>query len=120
MEKDKIFTKEELLKVTELAEAHNNDVAAKHFKLTPHKFSELKKSQPELGEAYNKGVKARKRGIHLSGHVDKLAKPQKITEEVLNRSIREISTQEALNRFYEIKKRNDMIRIKEELKNIDL
>lgn len=120
MEKDKIFTTEELKKVEELTKDYYNLQVAEHFDLTDHKFTKLKKSQPELGKAYTRGVKARKRGVKLSGHIQSPTKPQRITEEVLNISIREVLPQEALKKFYEIKEQNDMRRLRKELKNIDL
>ena len=123
MEKDKIFTKEELKKVEELTKDYNNLQVAEHFNLTDHKFTKLKKSQPELGKAYTRGVKARKRGVKLSGHIQPPTKPQRIriTEDDLNNRVsNDLPLKEALKKFYEIKEQNDMRRLRKELKNIDL
>ena len=63
--KDKIFTEEELLKVTELAELFASEVVAKHFDLSSDTFTKLKALHSELKEAYQKGSAVRiKNGIN--------------------------------------------------------
>lgn len=57
--KDKIFTEEELLKVAELGETLTSERVAAHFLMTTQRFSDLKKSQPELGIAYREGAAIR-------------------------------------------------------------
>ena len=96
MTKDRIFTKEELLKVTELAQTFNNEVVARHFDIEPSRFSRLKKSQPALAEAYSVGMANRQSGVKLSNK-DKPTKLKVITESMLH--VQELSPQKALDNF---------------------
>jgi len=59
IEDDQIFTKEQLLKVTELAELFPSEKVAHDFGIKAGRFVKLRREQPELNEAYNKGAKIR-------------------------------------------------------------
>lgn len=119
MTKDRIFTKEELLKVTELAQTFNNEVVARHFDIEPSRFSRLKKSQPALAEAYSVGMANRQSGVKLSNK-DKPTELKVITESMLNKHVQELSPQEALDNFKKQFEENKQRNLRVEAKNIDL
>ena len=86
---EKIFTEEELLKVAKLGETLTSEMVARHFLITPQRFSELKKSQPELGIAYREGAAIRTIRVAQERR-EKLRKPVtkliRITESAINNS----------------------------------
>ena len=119
MIKDRIFTKEELLKVTELAQTLNNDVVARYFDIEPSRFSRLKKSQPALADAYIVGVVNRQGGVKLSNNY-KSTKLKVITESMLTKHVQELSPQKALDNFKKQFEENKQRNLRIEAKNIDL
>ena len=119
MIKDRIFTKKELLKVTELAQTFNNVLVARHFDIEPSRFSRLKKSQPALADAYSEGMANRQGGIKLSNNY-KSTKLKVITESMLNKHVQELSPQKALDNFKKQFEENKQRNLRIEAKNIDL
>ena len=121
---NKIFTEEELLEVEELAKTNNADNVSKHFNIKLHHFAALKRSQPELAKAYQRGVKQRKYGTFHVGRttnttkLDQLSKPIKITEKTLNMSLRDICPQQALSQYMEMKKAEKECRLYQELREM--
>jgi len=121
---DKIFTEEELLEVEELAKTNNADNVSKHFNIKLHHFAALKRSQPELAKAYQRGVKQRRYGAFHVGRrtnttkLDQLSKLIKITETTLNMSLKDICPQQALSKYKEMKKVEKECRLYQELREM--
>tara|TARA_B110000908_G_C10094075_1_gene375447 strand:+ start:226 stop:561 length:336 start_codon:yes stop_codon:yes gene_type:complete len=108
-----------------LAETNNSDNVARYFDIKLHVFAKLKKEQPELGKAYTRGVKARKIRVYPSrsnnaSKQESIRRPLVITEDILNLSIQNISPQEALIKFNEMKIEERKRRLYQELEEIDL
>jgi hypothetical protein len=61
MIKDK-FTPWEIQEVEDLAKVMGKEKISSHFNITAYVFDNLRKSLPELEEAYKRGVNARKSG----------------------------------------------------------
>ena len=119
MIKDRIFTKKELLKVTELAQTFSNEVVARYFDIEPSRFSRLKKSQPALADSYSEGMANRQGGIKLSNNYTP-KKLKVITESMLNKHVQELSPQKALDNFKKQFEENKQRNLRIEVKNIDL
>ena len=64
MIKDK-FTPLEIQEVEDLAKVMGKERIASHFNITAYVFDNLRKSQPELEEAYKRGVNTRKSGMNF-------------------------------------------------------
>lgn len=121
--KDKIFTEEELLKVTELAELFSSEVVAKHFDLSSDTFARLKALHPELKEAYQKGSVVRvKNGVKARKTIllDPSRKLISISERRLDQSAAQFSPQDAINAFQKQFKENRERQLRQELRDIDL
>jgi len=58
MIKDK-FTPLEIQEVEDLAKVMSRETIASHFNITTYVFNNLSKAQPELQEAYKRGVSAK-------------------------------------------------------------
>ena len=93
MIKDK-FTPLEIQEVEDLAKVMGNERIASHFTITAYVFDNLRKSQPELEEAYKRGVNARKSGTKFQ--------KRKRTLETTSKSMPiELSQDEAWAKFKE-------------------
>ena len=118
--KDKIFTEEELLKVTELGELFSSEVVAKHFDLSSDTFRKLKALHPELKEAYQKGATVRIRNGINARKADPSRKLIRISERRLDQSTTQFSPQDAMNAFQKQFKENRERQLRQELRDIDL
>ncbi|CAF2233399.1 unnamed protein product [Rotaria magnacalcarata] len=93
MIKDK-FTPWEIQEVEDLAKVMGKEKIASHFTITAYVFDNLRKSQPELEEAYKRGVNARKSGTKFQ--------KRKRTLETTSKSMPiELSQDEAWAKFKE-------------------
>lgn len=124
MKKDKVFTKEEILKVAELAESFNNEMVAKHFGYIPSTFATIKQRQPELNDAYLRGAAIRKskkyteierRNSEKSSGVEKKKSLKKLPCGVV-----EDSTKEALKNFKEKFEDDKLRRLRKQVESVKL
>ena len=108
MIKDK-FTPLEIQEVEELAKVMNRERIAFHFHMTPYAFDKLAKVQPELQEAYKRGVNARKSGT-------KFQRKKRVLEPTLKSMTIELSQDEAWAKFKEVFDANKKKRLLRELR----
>ena len=54
------FTPEEIKEVEELIKVMNKERVCSHFKIRPHALDKFREIQPELEEAFQRGLKSRK------------------------------------------------------------
>jgi len=113
---DQIFTKEQLLKVKELAESLPSELVATSFGMKPGRFVKLKREQPELQEAYNEGAKIRT----LRRIADKAAGRKKV--KLIKMPERNISVESecSLSDFKKQFEENRKREIRKKLKDLDL
>jgi hypothetical protein len=116
MIKDRIFTEEELLKVTELATNYNNEEVANYFAMSGSWFSKLKYDNKELSAAFTKGVNARIKGKQVGRKKHREIPPKRER----NASYQELSPQEALEKFQEKVARDKERRLQKELRELNL
>ncbi len=109
MIKDK-FTPLEIQEVEDLAKVMGNERIASHFNITTYVFNKLKKSQPELEEAYKRGVNARELGT--------IFQRKRRTLESNSKSMTiELSQDEAWAKFKEVFDANKKKRLLRELQS---
>ena len=109
MIKDK-FTLLEIQEVEDLAKIMGNERIASHFDITTYVFNKLKKTQPELEEAYKRGVNARELGT--------IFQRKKRVLELTSKSIpTELSQDEAWAKFKEVFDANKKKRLLRELRS---
>ena len=54
------FTPEEIKEIEELIKVMNKEQLSSHFKIRPHVLDKFREIQPELEEAFQRGLKSRK------------------------------------------------------------
>ena len=109
MIKDK-FTPLEIQEVEDLAKVMGNERIASHFNITTYVFNKLKKAQPELEEAYKRGMNARELGT--------IFQRKRRTLESNSKSMTiELSQDEAWAKFKEVFDANKKKRLLRELQS---
>ena len=108
MIKDK-FTPLEIQEVEDLAKVMSRETIASHFNITTYVFNNFRKFQPELEEAYKRGVNARKSGT-------KFQRRKRILEPTSKSMTIELSQDEAWAKFKEMFDANKKKRMLRELK----
>lgn len=109
MIKDK-FTPLEIQEVEDLAKVMGKERIASHFNITAYVFDNLRKSQPELEEAYKRGVNTRKSGMNFQ-------KRKRILEPTSKSMTIELSQDEAWAKFKEVFDANKKKRLLRELQS---
>ena len=108
MIKDK-FTPLEIQEVEDLAKVMSRETIASHFNITTYVFNNLSKAQPELQEAYKRGVSARKSGT-------KFQRKKRVLELTSKSMPNELSQDEAWAKFKEVFDANKKKRLLRELR----
>ena len=109
MIKDK-FTPLEIQEVEDLAKVMSRETIASHFNITTYVFNNLSKAQPELQEAYKRGVSARKSGT-------KFQRKKRVLESNSKSMTIELSQDEAWAKFKEVFDANKKKRLLRELQS---
>ena len=133
-QRNKIYTAEEIVSIGDLAQEMNLDNVAKHLEISRPRLIEARRKQPELDDALTRGVnnrssnfdalqKASNRAQAEEGKASQLAsdsEPEDDSERLYIRAPEDISPEEAVKRFYRLKKEEKERQIAQELKDIDL
>ena len=109
MIKDK-FTPLEIQEVEDLAKVMSRETIASHFNITTYVFNNLSKAQPELQEAYKRGVSARKSGT-------KFQRKKRVLEATSKSQTIELSQDEAWAKYKEVFDANKKKRLLRELQS---
>jgi hypothetical protein len=109
MIKDK-FTPLEIKEVEDLAKVMSRERIAFHFHITAYAFDKLSKVQPELQEAYKRGVSARKLGTIFQ-------RKKRVLESTSKSMPTELSQEEALAKFKEVFDANKKKRLLRDLRS---
>ncbi len=109
MIKDK-FTPWEIQEVEDLAKVMGKEKIASHFNITAYVFDNLRKSLPELEEAYKRGVNARELGTIFQ-------RKRRVLESTSKSQTIELSQDEAWAKFKEEFDANKKKRLLRELQS---
>ena len=113
----KIYTESEILEIEQLAETLSVEDIAKHFGTSVYHFSKARKEQPELAKALMQGIENRSGNFNYRQKQKRKAVKQKASKKaeiastievsesdsLENRAPDNISTEEALQRFYHLR-----------------
>ena len=129
----KTFTKDEILEVEKLAETINIEAIAKHFATSVYHFNKARKEQPELAKALMQGIDNRSGYFGYQQKQKRKVIKQKTSKKVEiisavgvsesdsleNRAPANISTEEALQRFYHLRQIDRQKQLRKELKELE-
>ena len=100
------FTPLEIQEVEDLAKVMGKERIASHFNITTYLFNNLRQAQPELEEAYKRGVNARKLGT-------KFQRKKRVLEATSKSMTIELSQDEAWAKFkeeFDVNKKKRLLR----------
>lgn len=123
----RVYTKEDVLEIEKLATTLNIEAIAQHFGTSYYYFQQARMSQPELNDALLRGIANRGDDFsYKQKQKRKVEAPQNpikeksISDSLANRAPQDISTEDALKRFYYLRQLNKEKEYRKELKELDL